>query len=211
MDDLHLVDKPKSPLTCHFFYTTASIVRLGATLCPMANNDIATLMRALAFAAHKHRDQRRKDADASPYVNHPIAVANILTNEGGITDITVLCAAVLHDTVEDTQTTHAELVEHFGEAIADVVAEVTDDKSLPKAERKRLQIEHARHASHAARLVKLADKISNLRDLHSTPPADWSAERRAAYVEWSSQVIDAVRGTHAGLEALFDVEYAAPA
>lgn len=159
---------------------------------------------ALAFAAHKHRDQRRKDEGASPYINHPIALADLLVSEGGVTDHVVLCAAILHDTIEDTETSHAELVAAFGQEIADVVAEVTDDKSLPKAERKQLQIEHAAHASRRAKLVKLADKTCNLRDLAATPPHDWSSERRREYLEWSKQVVAGVRGINAGLEAAFD-------
>jgi guanosine-3',5'-bis(diphosphate) 3'-pyrophosphohydrolase len=164
----------------------------------------ARLLRALAFAAHKHRDQRRKDIEASPYINHPISLANVLANEAGVSDDVVLCAAVLHDTLEDTQTTDAELRLHFGEEIARVVAEVTDDKSLPKAERKRLQVEHAAHISERARLVKLADKICNLRDMALSPPADWSLERTQEYFDWAKCVVDELRGTHAGLEAAFD-------
>jgi guanosine-3',5'-bis(diphosphate) 3'-pyrophosphohydrolase len=168
----------------------------------------ALLLKALALAAHKHRDQRRKDVEASPYINHPIGLANVLASEGGVSSTVVLCAAVLHDTIEDTQTTHAELQSLFGDEIAGVVAEVTDDKSLPKAERKRLQVEHAAHISVQARLVKLADKICNLRDIVQSPPADWSLERRQEYFDWAKRVIDALRGTHAGLEATFDEVYA---
>src|SRR5438270_6199999 len=108
--------------------------------------ELALLLKALAFAAHKHRDQRRKDAEASPYINHPIALADVLVNEGGVTGTETLCAALLHDTVEDTATTHEELVDAFGSRIARIVAEVTDDQDLPKEERKRLQIEHAPHS-----------------------------------------------------------------
>src|SRR3954466_7229451 len=132
--------------------------------------ELALLLKALAFAAHKHRDQRRKDAEASPYINHPIALADVLVNEGGVTDFEVLCAALLHDTVEDTDTTHEELVDAFGSRIARIVAEVTDDQDLPKEERKRLQIEHAPHISREAKLVKLADKLCNLRDVAERPP-----------------------------------------
>ena len=131
-------------------------------------------MTALAFAADKHKNQRRKDADASPYINHPIALANLLLNEAGVEDQRVLIAAILHDTIEDTDTTEQELVKHFGKDVADIVLEVTDDKALPKAERKRLQIEHAAHISRRAKLVKLADKICNLRDITASPPAGWS-------------------------------------
>ena len=159
---------------------------------------------ALAFAAHKHRDQRRKDEGASPYINHPIALANILVNEGGITDHVVLCAAILHDTIEDTETSYEELVASFGRDIADVVAEVTDDKKLHWTERKQLQIEHAAHASTRAKLVKLADKTCNLRDLAATPPPEWSNERRQAYLEWAQKVVAGTRGTNAALEAAFD-------
>ena len=169
--------------------------------------ELALIFRALAFAAHKHRDQRRKDAEASPYINHPIALAEVLAGEGGVADAEVLAAALLHDTIEDTDTTPEELRREFGERIADVVLEVTDDKSLPKAERKRLQIEHAAGITHAAKLVKLADKICNLRDVADRPPAKWDLQRRQEYFEWAKQVIDRLRGAHPGLEAAFDAAY----
>ena len=162
------------------------------------------VFQALAFAARKHRDQRRKDEYASPYINHPIALAELLVNEGGITDHVVLCAAILHDTIEDTETTYAELVGAFGREIADVVAEVTDNKSLDAAVRKLSEIEHAAHASPRAKLVKLADKTCNLRDLAVTPPPEWSQDRRAAYLDWAQQVVAGIRGANAALEAAFD-------
>lgn len=162
------------------------------------------VLKALAFAADKHRNQRRKDRDASPYINHPIALASVLCNEAGITDERVLAAALLHDTVEDTDTTEAEITARFGPEISRIVMEVTDDKALPKAERKRLQVLHANHVSPEAKLVKLADKICNLRDIHHSPPADWSAEQRTRYREWAKAVIDQVRGSHPELERLFD-------
>lgn len=166
------------------------------------------LLRALAFAAHKHRDQRRKDVEASPYINHPIALANVLANEGRVLDTIVLCAAVLHDTLEDTETTRSELQREFGDEIATVVQEVSDDRTLPKVERKRLQIERAAHVSKPARLVKLADKICNVRDIVRSPPPSWSLERRQEYFDWAKRVVDALRGTHAGLEDKFDAVYA---
>ena len=169
--------------------------------------DLALLFRALAFAAHKHRDQRRKDAEASPYINHPIALAEVLAGEGGVADVEVLAAALLHDTIEDTATTAAELRAEFGERIAAMVEEVTDDQNLPKAERKRLQIEHAAGLSPGARLVKLADKICNLRDVADRPPAKWDLQRRQEYFEWARRVIDGLRGTHPKLEAAFDAAY----
>ena len=169
--------------------------------------DLALLFRALAFAAHKHRDQRRKDAEASPYINHPIALAEVLAGEGGVTDVEVLAAALLHDTIEDTDTSLAELQEQFGARIAAMVAEVTDDKNLPKAERKRLQIEHAAGLSPGAKLVKLADKICNLRDVADRPPSKWELERRQEYFEWAKRVIDGLRGIHPALESAFDAAY----
>ena len=169
--------------------------------------NLALLLKALSFAAHKHRDQRRKDAEASPYINHPIALAEVLAGEGGITDLEVLAAALLHDTIEDTATTPEELRQHFGERIAGMVAEVTDDKSLPKAERKRLQVEHAAVVSPGAKLVKLADKICNLRDVAVRPPAKWDLERRREYFEWAKRVIDGLRGANPALEAAFDRAY----
>lgn len=167
-------------------------------------SEVAQLVRAMAFAAEKHRHQRRKDADASPYINHPIALAHVLTNEGGVTDMTVLCAAVLHDTIEDTQTSAEEISALFGTTVASVVLEVTDDKLLAPALRKQRQIEHAPHISTQAKLVKLADKICNLRDVLAAPPAGWSGKRKRAYFEWASQVIAGVRGVHPDLEAVFD-------
>ena len=162
------------------------------------------LLDALAFAADKHRNQRRKDAEASPYINHPIALANVLANEGGVDDDTVLSAAILHDTIEDTETSADELRCRFGEAITAIVLEVTDDKDLPKAERKRLQVEHAPHISHGAKLVKLADKICNLRDMAASPPAKWTLERKQAYFDWAKAVVDGLRGAHPVLEQAFD-------
>ena len=175
----------------------------------ISDEDLKQLLKALAFAAHKHRDQRRKDVEASPYINHPSSLANILSNEGHITDISVICAALLHDTVEDTDTTPEELEREFGEEIRKIVMDVTDDKTLEKAARKQYQIEHAAHACDQAKRVKLADKISNLRDVADNPPADWDLQRRQEYFDWAKAVIDELRGAHGPLEALFDAAYAA--
>ena len=167
----------------------------------------ADFLRALSFAAAKHRDQRRKDTAQTPYINHPIAVANILLNEAGVTDEVVLMAALLHDTVEDTDTTFDEIERQFGQVVRDVVAEVTDDKSLPKAVRKQHQIDHAPGLSDRAKLVKLADKISNVRDTAISPPNSWPIARIDEYLEWGKAVISQIRGTHLQLEALFDEAY----
>lgn len=167
------------------------------------------LVSALAFAAHKHRNQRRKDAAASPYINHPIALADLLANEVGIDDERVLVAAILHDTLEDTETTVQELTREFGQEIADIVFEVSDDKAQSKAERKQAQIDHAPSISRRAKLVKLADKTCNLRDVANRPPAGWSTKRKQAYFDWAKAVIDGLRGTHPALEHLFDQAYKA--
>jgi GTP diphosphokinase / guanosine-3',5'-bis(diphosphate) 3'-diphosphatase len=176
----------------------------------MATNSapVSIVLAASAFAAHKHRDQRRKGKDASPYINHPIAVANVLANEAGVTDATTLSAALLHDTIEDTDITVGELEREFGPEIAAVVLEVTDDKNLPKQVRKRLQIEHAATLSRNAKLVKLADKICNLRDMSRSPPVDWPMERRAEYFAWAKNVVDQIRGVSPVLESLFDDAFA---
>ena len=172
------------------------------------DSDLKILFRALSFAANKHKHQRRRDADASPYINHPISLAAILCNEAHVTDVETLCGALLHDTVEDTETTAEELEQAFGESICAIVMEVTDDKSLSKAERKQAQIDHAANISEKSKLVKLADKISNLRDVLHNPPPDWNLERRQQYFDWAQCVIEQVRGTHPTLEALFDETYA---
>jgi len=178
---------------------------------PQARDSTAILRQftaALAFAAHKHQDQRRKGSEASPYINHPIGLVHVLVHEGGIVDSDVLCAALLHDTIEDTETTEAELAGLFGAGVAAIVAEVSDDRALKKAERKRHQTEHAPHLSARAKLVKLADKICNLRDIGERPPDDWSLERKQEYFDWAKSVIDGLRGASPALEAVFDAAYA---
>jgi len=169
-----------------------------------AQNPLPLLLDALVFAAEKHRHQRRKDAHASPYINHPIALAHTLAVEGGVSDPVTLAAAVLHDTIEDTNTTHAELAERFGREVADVVAEVTDDKGLDRHVRKQRQVEHAAHLSPRARLVKLADKICNVRDILGSPPHDWSEKRKSEYFDWAAQVVAGLRGVPPPLDAVFD-------
>lgn len=167
-------------------------------------NDTAKLLQAARFAAVKHISQKRKGNDEAPYINHPLEVANLLANVGKVEDYDVLIAAILHDTVEDTETTREEIAEKFGENVAKMVLEVTDDKSLPKAERKQKQIEHAPHLSHGAKQIKLGDKISNIRDVVENPPDGWSDERRREYVEWGEKVINGLRGANAELEKHFD-------
>ena len=164
---------------------------------------ISLLFKALAFSAEKHTKQRRKDIDKTPYINHPISLANILAQRWVI-DGNVLCAAILHDTIEDTETTVEELQEHFGEKITSIVLEVTDDKSLEKSVRKQKQVEHAASISREAKLVKLADKIANITDIINMPPVDWSNDRKKDYFDWAKAVVDNLRGAHQGLEKDFD-------
>ena len=170
-------------------------------------NELTLLFKALHFAADKHRDQRRKDAGATPYINHPIELAELLSRESQVSDVNVLVAAVLHDTVEDTKTTKKELEDTFGHEIAGIVMEVTDDKSLAKEDRKRVQIENAATCSSQAKLVKLADKICNLRDMSIRPPDGWSLERKQKYFDWSREVVSQLRGVNSNLEEIFDKVY----
>ena len=167
-------------------------------------NNLAKLLQAASFAARKHISQKRKGNDAAPYINHPLEVANLLANVGKVEDYDILIAAILHDTVEDTETTKEEIEKLFGERVAEMVLEVTDDKSLPKAERKQKQIEHAPHLSDGAKHIKLGDKISNIRDVMENPPDGWSDERRLEYVEWGEKVINGLRGANENLENHFD-------
>jgi GTP diphosphokinase / guanosine-3',5'-bis(diphosphate) 3'-diphosphatase len=170
--------------------------------------DIRQILAGLSFAASKHRGQRRKDATKSPYINHPIEVADVLWNVGGIRELPVLLAALLHDTVEDTDTAPDEIRERFGDEVLSYVMEETDDKRLPKPERKRLQIERAAGKSLPAKCIKLADFISNLRDINRNPPADWPVERIREYLLWTEKVAAGMRGANPELEACYDVELA---
>ena len=167
-------------------------------------SDIALLLHAIDFAAYKHRAQLRKGTHGVPYIAHPVAVAEVIASVGRVTDIVTLLAAVLHDTIEDTDTTADELTKEFGAEVVSVVLEVTDDKTLPKEERKRLQIVHAPKSSKRAKIVKLGDKIVNVRDVAHDPPRDWNVERRREYLDWSEKVIAGCRGANAALEKKFD-------
>jgi len=166
--------------------------------------ETAGLLRALEFSAAKHRDQRRKDREASPYINHPIEVASVLASVGGVGDITTLMAAILHDTIEDTDTSPEELEARFGRETRLLVQEMSDDKALDKMERKRLQVEHAPLLSEKAKLIKLADKICNVRDVTHRPPIRWPLPRRREYLDWTERVVAGCRGGNAALEAHYD-------
>lgn len=167
-------------------------------------DDVSLILKAFKFAAFKHRTQRRKDEGASPYINHPITVAQMLWEIGGVREVATLVAGILHDVLEDTDTSPEELERGFGVEVSRIVQELTDDKQLPRALRKRLQQETAPHLSLPARHVRIADKISNLGDIIDFPPAKWSLERREEYVNWAGRVIDGLRGTNKALERYFD-------
>jgi guanosine-3',5'-bis(diphosphate) 3'-pyrophosphohydrolase len=158
------------------------------------------LLKAVAFAADKHRFQTRKDSERTPYINHPIAVALTLCEVGHESDTDLLCAAILHDTIEDTETSPEEIEKTFGKFVLDIVMEVTDDKNIAKEERKRLQIVKAHLKSRPARKLKLADKICNVHDIIHHAPAGWSVERRLDYLRWAEQVLEGLRGVNFLLE-----------
>ena len=168
--------------------------------------ELNLLFQATTFATRKHHGQSRKDEAETPYIFHPLGLVDVLVKVGKITDVNIICAALLHDTVEDTETTPEELTEAFGVEISDIVMEVTDDKTLDKEVRKQVQIDHAKHLSREARAVKLADKICNLGDVVESPPA-WPLERRQQYFDWAKNVIDGLRGEWSELEAEFDRRY----
>jgi len=167
-----------------------------------------SLLTAAIFAARKHQGQVRKDHQASPYVTHPLTVARLIDTIGEIQDQDILIAAILHDTLEDTDTRPEDLQEHFGTDVLTMVLEVTDDKSLPKICRKQRQVIHAPHLSYAARIIKLADKIVNCTDILRNPPFDWSLTRRQEYIQWAADVVFQIRGTNPPLEQAFDELFA---
>jgi (p)ppGpp synthase/HD superfamily hydrolase len=172
-------------------------------------SDIVAVARALDFAARMHSSQRRKGEAGEPYVNHLAEVALLVAEATEGKDPVAVLAALLHDAIEDTPTTREELEREFGPEVAGIVAEVTDDKSLPKTERKRLQEENAPHKSPRAKLVKIADKTSNLRSIAKSPPVGWDLDRQRQYFDWAARVVSGCRGTNATLERWFDEAHAA--
>ena len=168
------------------------------------DHSVGLILKAIRFAADKHSDQRRKDSKSSPYINHPIQVAETLWTIGEVSDLSLLVASILHDTVEDTGTKPDEIRAAFGEDVLALVLEVSDDKSLPKQVRKQFQVENAPHKTRNAKLLKLADKICNVHDILASPPGDWSLERRREYLLWTEQVVAGLRGVNAKLENHYD-------
>jgi (p)ppGpp synthase/HD superfamily hydrolase len=162
------------------------------------------LLAALKFAAHKHSRQRRKDLEATPYINHPIEVAEVLSHIGGISELPTLQAAILHDTIEDTETTPQEIEDYFGQEVRRLVQEVTDDKSLPKQERKRMQVDHAPDLSTPAKQIKIGDKICNVSEMTPAQPVEWPLQRKLEYLDWAEKVVLGCRGSNPDLEQHFE-------
>jgi guanosine-3',5'-bis(diphosphate) 3'-pyrophosphohydrolase len=181
-----------------FWYHCCSTIAWGG----LPVSDLSSVLQAAAFAAEKHRKLKRKDNE-TPYINHPIWVAEMLARVAGVTDPDVLCAALLHDTIEDTDTTADELRQKFGERVLSLVLECTDDKNLPKEERKRQQVEHAPDKSAQAKLIKIADKISNMTDVTDNAAPEWDLERKVGYINWSDAVFQGLKGGNQALDALF--------
>lgn len=162
------------------------------------------LLAAAHFAAEKHSTQRRKNEAESPYINHPIEVAEHLSRVGGVTDPSILIAALLHDTIEDTETTENEICEAFGDQVLKLVLECSDDKTLTKADRKRLQIETAPHKSPGAKQIKIADKTCNLRSILADPPAGWTVQRQHEYFIWAQRVVAGLKDVNRALDLEVD-------
>jgi (p)ppGpp synthase/HD superfamily hydrolase len=163
-----------------------------------------SVLRAADAAARWHVHQRRKGIAEEPYINHLLEVASLVTEATGGSDPNLVIAALLHDAVEDQEVPLEIIAREFGKEVADLVMEVTDDKTLPKEERKRKQIEAAPKKSKDAKLIKLADKTSNLRTIASSPAAGWSVKRRLEYIAWAKNVVAGLRGTSSWLEQQFD-------
>ena len=167
-------------------------------------NELVSVLRAADAAARWHVHQRRKGSAQEPYINHLLEVASLVTQATGGTDPDAVIAALLHDAIEDQGVPAETIAGEFGERVADLVMEVTDDKKLPTAERKRLQVENAPKKSRQAKLIKLADKTSNLRALVSSPAPDWSVRRKIEYIEWARRVVRGLGPANAVLEKQFD-------
>jgi (p)ppGpp synthase/HD superfamily hydrolase len=169
---------------------------------------VRRILAAARFAAEKHAGQKRKGLAKEPYVNHVIEVAELIAASSETLDTNLVMAGLLHDTIEDTDTTAQDLEQRFGADVTSLVLEATDDKSLPKETRKALQIESAPHKSPRAQTLKLADKISNLRSLLASPPAEWSPDRKRQYGEWARQVVQGFTAPNSILKAQFERAYA---
>src|SRR3954468_22208614 len=162
------------------------------------------VLKAADAAARWHVHQRRKGAAQEPYINHLLEVASLVAEATEGKDPDLVIAALLHDAIEDQEVPREMIAEIWGEEVAEIVDEVTDDKALPKQERKDKQVESASKKSSRAKLLKLADKTSNLRAITASPSPEWSVKRRLEYVRWARDVVAGLRGTNEWLEAEFD-------
>lgn len=178
---------------------------LGVIL--MVNSEMANVVRAAYFAGEKHKDQRRSDIEETPYINHPLELASILVDEGDIGDPVVICAALLHDTIEDTNTTIEELNKLFGSKVAGIVAEVTNDMSLDSASRKVAEAASIPNLSHEAKLVKLADKLANIRDISTMPPVGWTLKKKEAYFDFALSIAEKAKEASPTLFEIFLRDY----
>jgi GTP diphosphokinase / guanosine-3',5'-bis(diphosphate) 3'-diphosphatase len=167
------------------------------------------VLKAADAAARWHVHQRRKGPAQEPYINHLVEVAMLVANATDGSDTDLVIAALLHDAIEDCEVPRELIAETFGEDVASLVQEVTDDKTLPKDVRKGKQIKTAATKSLRAKILKLADKTSNLRAVAASPPANWSVKRRKEYVDWAREVVQGLRGVNQKLEEQFDQAAAA--
>ncbi|MFZ9848658.1 MAG: HD domain-containing protein [Flavobacteriales bacterium] len=170
----------------------------------MAN--LQLLFKALNYSAEQHKAQRRKGMESVPYINHPIKVTNIITQFIPDASDDLICAAILHDVVEDTDATIDDIKNKFGDAIASIVQEVTDDKSISKAESRRKQIENAPKLSYNAKIIRVCDKISNVRDICGENIPDWDYKTKIEYLNWAEQVVYALDKFHEELQFAFKDE-----
>lgn len=171
------------------------------------SQDLCLVLRAAFFSGEKHKDQRRRDASETPYINHPLEVAFILMEEGGVTDAATLAAALLHDVIEDTNTTREELTMVFGREISSLVVELTDLKTTAPEDKKRRELEHAHNLSTKAKQIKLADKTANIRDLATMPPANWSLQRKIDYFDFALEIAKATCEAAPELMKVFTRDY----
>ena len=171
------------------------------------SQDMCMVLRAAFFSGEKHKDQRRRDASETPYINHPLEVAYILMEEGGVTDATTLAAALLHDTIEDTNTTREELAMVFGREVSDLVVELTDLKTTAPEDKKQKELDQAHRLSEKAKQIKLADKTANIRDLVTMPPSTWDLQRRIAYFDFAAEIAKATSDASPQLMAVFMRDY----
>ena len=169
--------------------------------------DLTLVIRAAYFAGEKHRNQRRGDVEQTPYINHPLELAAILTEEGGITDVVTICAALLHDTIEDTETTVHELTEQFGKEISHIVAEVSNDMTLDSAGRKISEKACIPNLSHRAKLVKIADKLANIRDVSTMPPVGWTLKKKEDYFDFAREIVTSAQDASPELYKIFIRDY----